>query len=137
MSDWYTRAMARAREAQSPSQQRPSPYQPQQQVQPQWPGQTSVSPQQMPQTQMRPDFQAKQGQASLSETLAMQAQGLGTPGIGARLNPNTCPNCGDKLFFENLTKGARRGPPPAPHCFACGYNGLFEQGLQSTWQGGV
>ena len=62
-----------------------------------------------------------------------QVTGRATPGKGARLNPDPCPNCGGTLFYDDLGL-KRRGPPPAPHCFNCGYNGLFEQGLEGNWQ---
>jgi hypothetical protein len=74
----------------------------------------------------------KQQQAQLSDLFKIQEAGHGTPGQGGRLNPDPCPNCGGPLFIENLG-GKRRGPPPAPHCFNCGHNGLFEQGLASNW----
>ncbi len=37
-----------------------------------------------------------------------------------------CPSCGSNLYFSRA-QGIRRGPPPAPQCGECGYNGLFEQ----------
>jgi hypothetical protein len=79
------------------------------------------------------DSTTKQGQASLSDLLALQSQtGRAKGGIAHRTNPNPCPSCGSKTsYVENW--GARRGPQPAPHCLECGYNGLFEQGLQSAW----
>jgi len=74
---------------------------------------------------------------TMSELLAMQGQGVGPKqGRGAKLNPDPCPNCGGALFFHDLGKKSR-GPAPAPHCFNCGYNELFEQGLESTWQSGA
>ena len=70
----------------------------------------------------------------MTELLEMQKHGQAlTPGKGARLNPDPCPNCGGALFYANL--GKSRGPAPAPHCFTCGYNELFEQGLESSWGG--
>ena len=44
-----------------------------------------------------------------------------------------CPNCGNTLWSRQA--GPSRMPPPAPLCYHCGYNGLFEQGLQSNWGG--
>jgi hypothetical protein len=90
----------------------------------------------MPQQQGPPPTSQKFAQASTSQLLQLQsATGQASPGIGAQLNPNPCPNCGASLFYEQLGKQKRRGPEPAPHCFSCGYNGLFEQGLQSSWGG--
>ena len=78
--------------------------------------------------------QQKYGEAKLSDLLSLQEQGKGQPGQGAIENPDPCPGCGSPLFIENLPGGKkRRGPAPAPHCFSCGWNGLFDQGLESNW----
>jgi hypothetical protein len=54
-------------------------------------------------------------------------------GEGERTNPNQCPRCGSNHYFDNV-KASKRGPTPAPHCYNCGYNdGMFDQGLPSTW----
>lgn len=134
---WYQRAMARARNTQEPSPQRPMPSQ-----QPvQWSNQSNQTFSQTPVSQQfvstpqgpAPTSQ-KMGQASTTDLLQMQAAtGHATPGVAHQLNPNACPSCGANLFYERLTKGPRRGPEPAPHCFSCGYNGLFEQGLAGNW----
>jgi hypothetical protein len=141
MSDasWYQRAVARAR-----NQQEQPRYTPQAQAQGQavYPAQWNQSPVSQPQQQFVTSPQGpvptsqKMGQASTSDLLQMQsATGQATPGVGHQLNPNGCPSCGNHLYYEKLTKGPRRGPEPAPHCFACGYNGLFEQGLEGNWAG--
>ena len=137
MSDasWYQRAIARARNTEPQQQQRPTAYQ---QPPPQQWDQTRVSPQQQFVTSPQGPVptSTKLGQASTSDLLQMQAAtGQATPGVAHQLNPNGCPNCGANLFYEKLTKGPRRGPEPAPHCFTCGYNGLFEQGLEGNWAG--
>lgn len=138
MSDnqsWYARRWAQMKQAAPPAPfGRPQPQQyqqPQQYPQQVMPGQHVQQGQ--PNTQVL--FQ-KQPQASMSQTFEMQKQGFLAPGQGGRLNPDPCPNCGGMLFIEDTGK-RRRGPPPAPHCFTCGYNGLFEQGLESTWAGGA
>lgn len=75
----------------------------------------------------------KREQVSVSDLLNIQqATGKAQPGQGHRLNPDPCPSCGSNQYFEVLS-GKRRGPPPAPHCYNCGYNGLFEQGLEGNW----
>lgn len=56
-------------------------------------------------------------------------------GKAHKVDAYPCPNCGSDKFYSRTGAEARRGPAPAPHCFECGYNGLFDQGLASTWQG--
>lgn len=132
---WYQRAMARARGTEPPRQQQPVTWSNGSNVN------TTAAFVTTPNVAMQ--FQApspgppptgqKQAQASTSQLLRMQAEtGSASPGLGHQLNPNACPQCGNSLFYERLTR-ARRGPEPAPHCFTCGYNGLFEQGLESSW----
>lgn len=76
--------------------------------------------------------------ADLSTLLKLQEQGRGQPGQGSKTNPDPCPGCGGPLFIENLPNSRkRRGPPPAPHCFSCGYNGLFDQGIEANWAAAV
>ena len=54
-------------------------------------------------------------------------------GEGHRTNPNACPRCGGNQFFDHVAV-SKRGPTPAPHCYNCGYNdGMFEQGLPTSW----
>jgi hypothetical protein len=57
-------------------------------------------------------------------------------GKGHKIDSDPCPECGSVRYYSRTGEGARRGPPPAPHCFDCGYNGMFEQGLASSWQPG-
>lgn len=136
MSDtasWYQRKLAQMRGPQAPyPQARPNPGMPPQQWAP------AVQPVQAPVQQQyaQPqtyDETVKQEGASMTSLLDVQrATGIAKPGKGQRLNPDPCPNCGRGLFYADLGK-ARRGPPPAPHCFNCGFNGLFEQGLEASW----
>lgn len=37
-----------------------------------------------------------------------------------------CPECGSSNFFSK-SRHRVNGHPPAPECFACGYNGIFTQ----------
>ena len=134
---WYARKLAQMRGAppQPFVQHQPAPvYQPQHQPQgyqqPVPPYQQNYAP--APQAQGGPH-----AQASLTQLLDLQRQGQAlNPGKGARLNPHPCPNCGGALYFADLGQ-KRRGPPPAPRCFNCGFNDLFEQGLESTWVTGT
>lgn len=132
---WYQRAMARVQNQGTPSPRSTQQVQPVPQARTQpWPGQTQVSQQFVSTPQGPAPTSQKMGQASTTDLLQMQAAtGQASPGVGHQLNPNACPSCGANLFYERLTKGPRRGPEPAPHCFSCGYNGLFEQGLAGNW----
>jgi len=44
----------------------------------------------------------------------------------------SCPSCGSHLVFSR-SKGGIAGKQPAPRCFSCGYNGIYDQGDQSNW----
>jgi hypothetical protein len=49
-----------------------------------------------------------------------------------------CPQCGSTTgytAYSGMGAGAARvnGQQPRPHCFECGYNGSFSQGLESSW----
>ena len=41
---------------------------------------------------------------------------------------SNCPNCGRPNYFSRANAGVA-GMAPAPHCYECGYNGRYEQGL--------
>lgn len=50
----------------------------------------------------------------------------------------SCPSCGSSTgytAYSGMSAGAARvnGQQPRPHCFECGYNGSFAQGLESSW----
>jgi hypothetical protein len=57
-------------------------------------------------------------------------------GKAHRIDAEPCPECGSPRYYSRTGEGTRRGPPPAPHCFDCGFNGMFEQGMASSWQPG-
>jgi hypothetical protein len=47
----------------------------------------------------------------------------------------TCPSCGSKNVFTRVGRGGSmvNGSNPAPRCFECGWNGMYDQGEQSNW----
>jgi hypothetical protein len=55
-----------------------------------------------------------------------------TGGEGTKTETTRCPACGGDHYFSRAS-GTMRGPAPAPMCYSCGYNGMFEQADQSTW----
>lgn len=135
-TDWYRNKLAQMRGHGQPQARQPQPSYPPQGV-PQY-GQ----PQQVPQYGQPQQFQPQQGQAPFDPNLALppgsigvhdftKVAGLWRGGKAHKLNQNPCPECGSVQYYENL--GPRRGPQPAPHCYNCGYNGLFEQGLPGSW----
>lgn len=46
---------------------------------------------------------------------------------------NSCPSCGSGLVFSRGKGSGVMGKQPAPRCFECGWNGLYDQGDQSNW----
>jgi hypothetical protein len=54
-------------------------------------------------------------------------------GQAHRIDTQPCPQCGGNQYFSRAS-GLSRMPPPAPHCYNCGYNGgLFDQGTPEAW----
>lgn len=53
-------------------------------------------------------------------------------GEAHRKETNRCPNCGGNHYFSRAA-GVSRGPAPAPLCYDCGFNGMFQQGDPATW----
>ena len=49
---------------------------------------------------------------------------------------NQCPECGSTNFFSRMARGAGagiNGNHPAPRCYECGWNGLYDQGIEANW----
>jgi len=48
----------------------------------------------------------------------------------------TCPECGSGNVFVRTAKGGNttiNGNSPAPRCFECGWNGMYDQASQASW----
>ena len=45
----------------------------------------------------------------------------------------SCPQCGSPTSYTNYSSTMMHGTRPRPHCFECGYNGLFQQADQANW----
>ena len=120
-SSWYARRFGRA--APQP-QQRPS-Y-PQQQPPPGYvPGGYNHPQQQQPQQQV------PQEKVTIDNFWGAMQQWRG--GKAHKIDSEPCPECGSNNYYSRTGEGPRRGPPPAPHCFNCGFNGMFTQGLATSW----
>jgi hypothetical protein len=117
MSDWYARRLARARTQAPVGGQVPAPRPAYQQQRP--------PPGYIPQ----PDHTS----APVTIDNLWGAMQVWRGGKAHKVDPDPCPQCGSNQYFSRTGSEIRRGPPPAPHCFSCGYNGMFEQGLASSW----
>lgn len=101
---------------------------------------------QAPQQQFVPQMEApvldENGQMHMADAIVRWRGGDGT-----KKETQTCPNCGGRNYFSRSSgQGKRIGLmnrsgqacPPAPICFECGYNGIFESfggGLTMTEEG--
>lgn len=45
----------------------------------------------------------------------------------------SCPRCGGKNIFSRVNGQTTMNKAPAPRCFECGWNGLYEQADQASW----
>lgn len=138
MSDtqgWYQRRIAALRQQAPP----PQTYAPQPQHQHYDPN-PGYRPQpvqypQHPQQQQVVDYQPPQQPPKVTIENFYEAMAFWKGGKGHKENAEPCPQCGSANYFTSI-QTSKRGPQPAPHCFSCGYNdGMFNQGLQSSWQG--
>jgi hypothetical protein len=126
-SDWYRNKLASLR-GNAPNPPQRAPYQPQQ-----FTGQSNYT---QP-NQMQPIPQHYQPPQPPQEPVTIHnlwgAMHFWHGGKAHQIDREPCPECGSNQYYSRAG-GARRGPPPAPHCYNCGYNGgLFEQGDPTTW----
>lgn len=132
-NDWWAKKLGTTQQAQPagiPLTPRPQPVyhqQPQQYVQQQQP----TYQQQQEAQQAAEDPNRK---VSLREAVSRFKGGEGMRTEG-HMN---CPSCGSKSGFTAFSgmggmAAGVMGNRPAPHCFECGYNGKFAQGMESTW----
>ena len=117
MSDWWTKKLAG--EKPTPQPRIPGiPYTPTQQPQAQ-PQPRQVTPQDLPKDEHIPMGAAirmwKGGEAHRKE------------------GDMSCPDCGSKNVFTRSKNNIINGKAPAPRCFECGWNGLYEQATQISW----
>ena len=124
-SDWWARRLGRAPQQQQPQarqqapvyHQQPSNYPPVQQRQYQQP--------QAPQYQQSPNIR-------VTPDNLYEATQYWQGGEAHRKEIYSCPQCGGGHFFSRSSQ-VSRGPAPAPMCYDCGYNGMFQQGDPSNY----
>lgn len=132
---WYSRALQRASgqpSAAAPQQQ--ARYAPQ--AQPQYgQGHSQLSTPGVQQQPMAIPDEMMPAEMRWANKLVGAARNALQRGVAHRTDVEPCPQCGSNQFFSRGTTN-KRMPPPAPHCYNCGYNdGMFEQGLESSWVG--
>lgn len=115
-SDWYARRFGGNSRTAPPPPQRPVYHQ----------GQQAPVDYHQPQYQ-EPDT----SQIRVTPENFLSAASMWKGGPGAKADRHPCPNCGSNLYYSRA--GKSRMPAPAPHCFSCGFNGLFDQGDPQSW----
>jgi len=84
-----------------------------------------------PQRVLRPDLDS-QAQITMGEALRLWKGGEAAKKQG----DVTCPECGSPNVFTRSSRAAStsiQGKSPAPRCFECGWNGMYDQASQSSW----
>ena len=78
--------------------------------------------------------QAPQQDVAPAESFSEALQRGITNGGEARRKDNvTCPECGSGYVFSRTKGGMVNGASPAPRCYECGWNGLYDQAQQALW----
>lgn len=129
MSDWWSKKLA----GETPAPQRTYTTPP------------TSPPLRIPQQQQAPAPQQYNGRQELldpnrapTEQITMgEAIHLWKGGEAMRKEGNsTCPECGSIYVFSRTGRGAGtmvNGAAPAPRCYECGWNGMYDQGSQGNW----
>jgi predicted nucleic-acid-binding Zn-ribbon protein len=74
----------------------------------------------------------RNGQVTMGEAIRMWKGGEAHRKEGT----NTCPECGSHNVFSRTarhTGNSINGAHPAPRCYECGWNGLYDQGVEANW----
>lgn len=73
------------------------------------------------------------GKAPTDQISMGEAIGLWQGGEAMRTEGHlSCPSCGSNLVFAR-TKGRVNGAAPAPRCFSCGWNDMYDQASEASW----
>jgi len=116
-----------------PQQVQPQPVQ-QQQVQQVQPDMSGIPLNQGERQQILDPNRDPNAEVSMGEAMR-----LWRGGEAHRMEGNmACPDCGSTTgytAYSGRSAGAARvnGQQPRPHCFECGYNGSFSQGMETNW----
>lgn len=127
MSDWWSKKLA----GEKPTAPRVSPTPPTQPV-------IKFPPMQQPVHQSEERQEVLNPNRAPTENISMgEAIRLWKGGEAHRRDGGlVCPDCGSKNVFSRTGRGANsmvNGAQPAPRCFECGWNGLYDQASQASW----
>lgn len=117
MSDWWSKKLKGEKPSPQPMYPNPAAYS----------NRPVQQPQQVLQQELPPTEQLSMGQA-----IRMWKGGEAHRREGGM----RCPECGSQHVFSRTGKGANsmiNGAAPAPRCFECGWNGLYDQASQVNW----
>lgn len=117
-----------------PVQQQPQPVQQVQQAPAQQPVQQAPEPALDPNRNVLDPNRSDNAEVSMGEAMRLWKGGEAHRTEGHM----ACPACGSKTgytAYSGMGAGGARvnGQQPRPHCFECGYNGSYAQGLESSW----
>lgn len=133
MSDWWARRLSEGQPKPERTHSSVPPTTPPVRVPIAFPQAPTATPQQVAHSQGRvlDDSRGPTDQLTMGEALR-----LWKGGEAARREGNaSCPSCGSGLVFSRVGRGGTmvNGSQPAPRCFECGWNGLYDQGERSAW----
>lgn len=134
MSDWWSRRLSDSPARPAPRTEASPPVTPPTRWGIQVPAQT---PAQVPPQHPQPSGNQRvldENRAPTENITMGEALRLWKGGEAARREGGmTCPACGSRHVFSRAKGTMVNGATPAPRCFECGWNGIYEQGEQSNW----
>ena len=134
MSDWWSRKLSNQQPRTAPRQEGYSspPITPPVRF-----GSIQIPAQQQPQPQQTQQRVLDENRAPTDNVSMGEAIRLWKGGEAAKKQGDmSCPDCGSQNIFVRTAKGGNTmisGNAPAPRCFECGWNGIYDQGSQSSW----
>ena len=133
MSDWWSRRLSNAPQpAQRTAPQSTPPSSPPLR----FPVQVPTTPQPVQHQQGRQQV-LDENRAPTDNISMGDAIRLWKGGEAMRKEGNmSCPECGSPHVFGRSTRASNTtvgGKAPAPRCFECGWNGLYNQAIEGSW----
>ena len=129
-NDWWSRRLTNSPQPTRPAPQSTPPSTPPLRFPVQVP--TTPQPAQQSRQQVLDEQRAPTDQINMSDAIR-----LWKGGEAMRKEGNmSCPECGSHNVFGRSTRASNTtvgGKSPAPRCFECGWNGLYNQAIEGSW----